>query len=330
MKTGATSSNNPTPCVATIGFFDGVHLGHRYLIRQTQEVAARLGVSTTVVTFRTHPRQVMQPGFRPQLLTTGSEKEMLLKATGIDRCLTMEFTRELAQLTARQFMERLRQEQGVEALVIGYDHRFGHGRSEGFDDYVRYGSELGMEVSPAQAYRLADGASISSSRLRRLLQEGDVEEAARELGYAYFLSGTVVNGHRIGRTLGYPTANLQVTDPCKLIPAIGVYAVQVSHGREHYAGMLSIGHRPTVANGPECSIEVHLLDFSGDLYGQTLTLTFVRRLRSEQRFDSLAQLADQLRHDEAATRACCADFHPIPIQKPTHSVLQRDHDDMCI
>ena len=184
MKTGATSSAEPTPCVATIGFFDGVHLGHRYLIRQTQEVAVRRGVPAMVVTFATHPRQVMQPGYRPCLLTTCQEKEALLQEAGADRCLMLEFTPQLARLTAREFMTLLHSRYGVEALVIGYDHRFGHGRSEGFDDYVRYGSELGMEVSPAQAYRLADGASISSSRLRRLLQEGDVEEAARELGYA--------------------------------------------------------------------------------------------------------------------------------------------------
>lgn len=306
MKTGVTSSAEHTPCVATIGFFDGVHLGHRYLIRQTQEVAARRGVPSMVVTFATHPRQVMQPGYRPCLLTTRSEKEALLREAGVDRCLVMEFTPQLAQLTARDFMTLLHDLHGVEALVIGYDHRFGHGRSEGFDDYVRYGQELGMEVCLARAYRLEDGTEVSSSRLRRLLQAGEVEEAARELGYPYYLSGTVVGGHRIGRTLGYPTANLQPDDPCKLVPAVGVYAVEVEWEGVPRAGMLSIGHRPTVDNGTEQSIEVNIFDFEGDLYGKWLTLTFLGRLRAERKFASLDELAAQLRLDEAAARACHA------------------------
>lgn len=318
MKTGVTSSDKPAPCVATIGFFDGVHRGHRYLIRQTQEVAARRGVSAMVVTFSTHPRAVMQPGFRPCLLTTCSEKEALLREAGVARCLMMDFTPQLAQLTAREFMTLLHRKQGVEALVIGYDHRFGHGRSEGFDDYVRYGHELGMEVCLAQAYRLADGTEVSSSGVRRLLQSGEVEKAACELGYPYFLSGRVVGGHRIGRTMGYPTANLQVGDPCKLVPAVGVYAVQVEWEGVPHAGMLSIGHRPTVDNGTEQSIEVNILDFEGDLYGRQLTLTFLSRLRSEQKFASLDALAAQLGRDEAATRTCYARYAAdIPIHSLT-------------
>ena len=310
MKTGATSSAEPMPCVATIGFFDGVHLGHRYLIRQTQEVAVRRGVPAMVVTFATHPRQVMQPGYRPCLLTTCQEKEALLQEAGADRCLMLEFTPQLARLTAREFMTLLHSRYGVEALVIGYDHRFGHGRSEGFDDYVRYGRELGMEVCLARAYCLADGTEVSSSRVRRLLQAGEVEEAACELGYRYFLSGTVVGGHRVGRTLGYPTANLQPDDPCKLVPAVGVYAVRVEWEGVPRAGMLSIGHRPTVDNGTERSIEVHIFDFEGDLYGRRLTLTFLSRLREEQKFASLDELAAQLRLDEEAARACYAStFH---------------------
>ncbi len=310
MKTGATSSAEPTPCVATIGFFDGVHLGHRYLIRQTQEVAVRRGVPAMVVTFATHPRQVMQPGYRPCLLTTCQEKEALLQEAGADRCLMLEFTPQLARLTAHEFMTLLHSRYGVEALVIGYDHRFGHGRSEGFDDYVRYGRELGMEVCLARAYCLADGTEVSSSRVRRLLQAGEVEEAACELGYRYFLSGTVVGGHRVGRTLGYPTANLQPDDPCKLVPAVGVYAVRVEWEGVPRAGMLSIGHRPTVDNGTERSIEVHIFDFEGDLYGRRLTLTFLSRLREEQKFASLDELAAQLRLDEEAARTCYAStFH---------------------
>lgn len=302
MRTGATSSDKPQPSIATIGFFDGVHLGHRYLIRQTCEAARQRGLQATVVTFPVHPRQVMQPDFHPDLLTTCREKEALLAESGIDRCLMLDFTPQLARLTALQFMTQLKEQHGIEAMMIGYDHRFGHNRSEGFPSYVRYGDALGIEVLPAQAYQLEDGTAVSSSRLRQLLKAGDIRQASRELGYDYFLNGTVVTGHRVGRTIGYPTANLQADDPYKLVPANGVYAVRVRLQAKEYAGMLSIGHRPTLANGPERSIEVHILDFSGDIYGQALTLTFIERIREERRFTSVEELTTQLKRDERAVR----------------------------
>lgn len=291
-----TSEEELKPSVATIGFFDGVHLGHRFLIEQVYEVATARGLASSVITFPIHPRKVMQPGFHPELLTTCDEKVALLADTGIDYCFMLDFTLELAQLSAKQFMEILKKHYRIQALVIGYDHRFGHNRSEGFEDYVRYGHEQGIEVVLAQAYSNKD-ITISSSIIRRLLLEGNVSEAATCLGYHFFLDGTVVEGYHVGHKIGYPTANLHVTDPEKLVPADGVYAVYVFLGERKYKGMLSIGYRPTLNNGTDRSIEVHIFDFNEDIYNQPMRISFVRRTRSELKFDSIEELVEQLHKD---------------------------------
>lgn len=291
-----TSEEELKPSVATIGFFDGVHLGHRFLIEQVCEVATARGLASSVITFPIHPRKVMQPGFHPELLTTCDEKVALLADTGIDYCFMLDFTLELAQLSAKQFMEILKKHYRIQALVIGYDHRFGHNRSEGFEDYVRYGHEQGIEVVLAQAYSNKD-ITISSSIIRRLLLEGNVSEAATCLGYHFFLDGTVVEGYHVGHKIGYPTANLHVTDPEKLVPADGVYAVYVFLGERKYKGMLSIGYRPTLNNGTDRSIEVHIFDFNEDIYNQPMRISFVRRTRSELKFDSIEELVEQLHKD---------------------------------
>ena len=294
-----------SPAVATIGFFDGVHGGHRFLIRQVREAAALRGLASAVITFPEHPRAVMHPDFHPELLTTCNEKLELLAQTGIDRCVLLDFTPELAALSARQFMEMLHGQYAIRALVIGYDHRFGHGRSEGFDDYVRYGHELGMEVLPAEAYHLPASdcpLPVCSSSVRRLLREGDVASAARYLGYPYFLNGIVVGGFRMGRRIGYPTANLQVNDECKVIPARGVYAVRVEVDGCIYGGMLNIGCRPTFDNGANATIEAHIFDFKSDIYNHSLRLFFVQRIRSERKFASVEELVAQLHQDAEIAR----------------------------
>ena len=290
------------PSVATIGFFDGVHRGHRFLIEQVCKAAAARGLASSVITFPVHPRKVMQPGFHPELLTTCDEKVALLAGTGVDYCVMLDFTLDLARLSAKQFMAALKQDYQVQALVIGYDHRFGHNRSEGFDDYVRYGRELGMEVILAQAYS-TDAMTVSSSAVRRLLLEGNVSEAANCLGYYFFLNGTVVNGYHVGRKIGFPTANLCVNDSEKLIPADGVYAVYVFLGEKKHTGMLSIGYRPTLNNGIDRSIEVHIFNFDADIYNQPMRLSFVRRTRPELKFDSIEELIEQLHKDEAEITA---------------------------
>ncbi len=297
-----TSGKGLLPNVATIGFFDGVHRGHRFLIEQVRKAAAARGLASSVITFPVHPRKVMQPDFHSGLLTTCDEKVALLTDTGIDYCVMLDFTHDLARLSARQFMAVLKQEYRVQALVIGYDHRFGYNRSEGFDDYVRYGQELGMEVIPAEAYA-AGAVTVSSSTVRRLLQEGDVLEAANCLGYHFFLDGTVVNGYHVGRKIGFPTANLRAGNPDKLVPADGVYAVYVFLGEKKYAGMLSIGFRPTLNNGVDRSIEVHIFGFDADIYNQPMRVAFVRRTRSELKFGSIEELIAQLHKDKAEITA---------------------------
>ena len=305
MRIGDICSNN-LPSVATIGFFDGVHRGHRFLIGQVRREAAARGLDAAVITFPVHPRQVLQCDYRPQLLTTPQEKLSLLAETGIDTCILLDFTPHLASLTAREFMEVLQNRYRIRALVIGYDHRFGHNRSEGFEDYARHGQELGIDILPAEAFRLPaapDGNPVSSSLIRRLLRAGDVSQAAECLGYPYFLDGTVVSGRRIGHQLGYPTANLQPDHPDKIVPANGVYAVRVETGGKTYGGMLNIGRRPTLDNGDDRSIEVHIFDFDRDIYQESLRLSFVQRIREERKFDSVDQLARQLHRDATAIRA---------------------------
>lgn len=305
-----TSAIYPEPCVATIGFFDGVHSGHRYLIQQVKEIAAAKGLRSAIVTFPIHPRKVMAAEYRPELLTTPDEKIGLLSEVGIDYCLMLDFTPEISRLTAQEFMSRLLKERyQVRCLVIGYDHRFGHNRSEGFEDYVRYGKAIGIEVIQAHAY--SDNVQIekelsmpvSSSLIRKLLHEGEVDVAARCLGYEYFLDGTVVGGYQVGRKIGFPTANLSVDDPDKLVPADGVYAVWVTFDGKTYMGMLNIGVRPTIDNGPNRTIEVNILHFHSDIYDKFIRLTFVKRTRPELKYSNIDDLIAQLHKDAEETEA---------------------------
>lgn len=290
--------------VATVGFFDGVHRGHQYLIQQVAEEARRRGLASLLVTFPQHPAQVLRPDAAKPLLTTADEKRERLAMSGADYVAMLPFTAELARLSAREFMaDVLLQQLHVQVLLVGYDHRFGRNRSEGFDDYVRIGRELGIEVKAADALLLASSA-VSSSLVRSHLLAGDVEKANEWLGYDYFLDGHVVDGFHVGRTIGYPTANVQPDCAAKLVPHDGAYAVRVTlaDGSE-VVGMLNIGCRPTLDNGTARSIEVHLLDFHADLYAQRIRVHFLRFLRPEQRFASVEALRQQLEADERAVRA---------------------------
>lgn len=285
--------------VATIGFFDGVHRGHRFLIDRVIEEAQRSGMSSAVITFDRHPREVLQTDYQPDLLSTLDEKLLLLSKTHVDNTVVLHFDASLAALTAHDFMRDVLQVQlKVRKLIIGYDNRFGHNRSEGFDDYVRYGKELGIEVIRADAF-LPDDVRVSSSVIRTCLREGRVEEANRLLGYDYTIESRIVSGYQNGRKMGFPTANLDVTRCQQLLPASGVYAVLVrlkdSVGWKR--GMMNIGHRPTF-NGTTTSMEVNLFNFSGDLYGQELLVSFISKIRDERKFDSIDALAEQLQHDK--------------------------------
>ena len=289
-----------SPTVATIGFFDGVHLGHRFLIQQVKVAATQTGWQSSIITFPVHPRQVIQSEFQPQLLSSPEEKIELLASTGVDNCILLPFTRELSQLTAYEFMQLLYDKYKVRMLVIGYDHRFGHNRAETFEDYCRYGRELGIHIMQASAYT-QEQDKVSSSAIRRALQTGDIRTATKFLGYHYYLEGTVVDGYKVGRKIGFPTANLRVDFPNKLIPSIGVYAVYVYVNGEKHKGMLNIGYRPTINNGTDLSIEVHILDFQGDIYHQKMRIEFIDFLRSEEKFNSVDELILQMQKDKEDT-----------------------------
>ena len=288
------------PTVATIGFFDGVHLGHRYLINQVKIAASQCGWCSSIITFPVHPRQVIQSDYQPQLLSSPEEKIELLSQTGVDNCILLPCTQELSKLTAWEFMQLLYEQYKVRMLVIGYDHRFGHNRVETFEDYCRYGRELGIHIMQAMAYT-QEQDKVSSSAIRRALLSGDVMTAQKYLGYNYFLEGTVVDGYKVGRKIGFPTANLRVDFPYKLIPSIGVYAVRVQVAGQQWKGMLSIGYRPTINNGNDLSIEVHILDFEGDIYNQKMRLEFIEFLRPEVKFDSIDELIAQMHQDKEET-----------------------------
>lgn len=286
------------PSVATIGFFDGVHRGHRFLINNVVKEAESRGLQSTVVTFDRHPRQVLGSDFQPRLLSTNEEKMLLLSKTGVERCVMLPFSEQMAQMTAYDFMKKiLRDRLGVQVLIIGYDNRFGHNRSEGFDDYVRYGREMGIEVMSAQSF-LLHGINVSSSVIRSFLQEGEIEMAENCLGYPYFFTGKVVKGFRVGHELGFPTANIEQDNMLKMIPSPGVYAVKVRiEGTvELKHAMMNIGTRPTF-NGTQQTLEVHILNFNDDIYGKMISVAFVHKLRNERQFASKEALSEQLVKD---------------------------------
>jgi riboflavin kinase / FMN adenylyltransferase len=292
----------PQPCVASIGFFDGVHRGHIYLIDQVKRVAIQRGLKSALLTFPVSPTQVIFPERKIPLLAPIDEKLNLLRHTEIDYCFLVEFTLGLSKLTAKEFMEQILLDKfNVKVLIIGYDHRFGYHRSEGFEDYCRYGRELGIDIVQAEALP-ADSVDVSSSLIRNYIQQGEIELVEPILGYSYSLRGTVIKGKQLGRTIGFPTANIRVDHSEKIVPKDGVYAVQVILDGDDklYWGMLNIGNRPTVDDFAMRSIEVNILGFKGDIYDQQMTLLFKKRLRDEVKFASLDALVEQLRIDRLA------------------------------
>lgn len=291
------------PLVATIGFFDGVHRGHQYLISQVVAEAKAAGMESAVITFDEHPRKVLHQEFQPQLLSSFEGKQLLLSKTGVDNVVVLHFDEAMASLSACDFMSKvLRDKLNVKKLIIGYDNRFGHDRAEGFDDYVRYGRELGIEVMHHQALSMG-GVNVSSSYIRKLIVQGEIETADNCLGYPYTMTGTVVKGFQEGRRLGFPTANLEVAPPEQIVPATGVYAVTVRlrESMESKQAMMNIGTRPTF-NGHNITLETYIFNYSGDLYGQTILVSFVHRIREEHKFDSPEALAAQLKKDAAMVK----------------------------
>ena len=284
--------------VATIGFFDGVHIGHQYLLRRVIDASRECGMASMAITFDRHPRTVTDTGFTPSLLSTLDEKLDLIASTGIDHCVILPFTKEMSRMSACCFMDDiLKTRLNTGKLFLGYDNRFGHNRSETFEDYVRYGTELGIDIIRNDALEV-HGMKVSSSAIRRFVKQGNMENACECLGRPYSMTGTVVGGYKKGRKIGFPTANIELADSMRLIPATGVYAVKIRIGESQEAmpGMLNIGYRPTFG-GNRLSIEVNIFDFDGDLYGRQLTVEFHRRIRDERKFDSIEALAEQIAID---------------------------------
>ncbi len=278
--------------VVTTGFFDGVHLGHRHVLSTVVSAARERGEEAVVVTFWPHPRTVLQQDARDlRLLTTLAEKKALLKAAGIDRIEVIPFTREFAAMKAQEYLEMLKARYGASLVVMGYDNHIGA-------DKLTAG-EISltpvMVVAPCHSER-SEESPISSTKIRKALEAGDVERANGMLGYDYELYGVVVAGNRLGRTMGFPTANMQLYEPLKLVPANGVYAVEVEVDGRNFRGMCNIGVRPTVGGAAQ-TIETHILDFDEDIYGLPIGLRFFRRIRDERKFPSLDALKEQLARD---------------------------------
>ncbi len=285
--------------VVTTGTFDGVHRGHQAILQYLKRRAVARNGSSTVVSFDPHPRAVVHGDAVP-LLTTIDERARILDALGIDRFVVLPFTEAFANLQATEYVEEVLLEQvGMKEIVIGYDHAFGKDREGNRALLERMGTAHGFSVDVIPPQEVNHDV-VSSSQIRSLLaKEGDVTRASELLGRPYVLSGTVEKGAGRGRQIGYPTANLDIHHPNKLVPQIGVYATHVQIGAEGpvHAGMMNIGRRPTF-EGMDVTVEVHLLDFEGDLYGQTVRVEFLRRLRDEKKFDSVDDLVAQLSRDE--------------------------------
>lgn len=291
--------------VLTTGTFDGVHMGHRKIIDRLRNIADETGGETVVFTFFPHPRMVLFPDNTDlKLLNTQSEKIELLEKAGVDHLIIFPFTREFSRLTAVEYVrDILVNKLHIHRLVIGYDHQFGRNREGSIENLKEMGPLYDFEVEEIPA-RMVDDVNVSSTKIRHALLNGDMQSARNFLGYDYPLSGLVVSGKQIGRSIGFPTANLKIIDQHKLIPGDGVYAVHVHMKKGHYRGMLNIGTKPTVNEdaSPQKSVEVHVFDFEGELYNEILKVEFVEKIREEKKFANLEELKQQLLNDRLSVK----------------------------
>ena len=286
--------------VVATGFFDGVHVGHRLVIQQLVEAAAVRGDESMVVTFWPHPRNVLQKEARSlRLLTTLAQKKEMLFSLGVDKVEVLQFTKDFSSLTTEEYLRLLMDRYGAKTILLGYDNRMGSDAS-GADEVARTAENLGLEVIRAEVVPSEQGFAVSSTKIRQRLEAGDVKGAAGMLGYEYSLHGVVVCGNRLGRTIGFPTANMQLYEPLKLIPGNGVYFVRVKTLERNFYGMCNIGCRPTVSSGSSRTIETNIFGFEEDIYGLDIELSFIEKIREERRFDSLDELKIQLDKDRDA------------------------------
>ena len=286
--------------VVATGFFDGVHVGHRLVIQQLTQAAAVRGDESMVITFWPHPRNVLQKEARSlRLLTTLAQKKEMLFSLGVDKVEVLQFTKDFSSLTTEEYLRLLMDRYGAKTILLGYDNRMGSDAS-GADEVARTAENLGLEVIRAEVVPSEQGFAVSSTKIRQRLEAGDVKGAAGMLGYEYSLHGVVVCGNRLGRTIGFPTANMQLYEPLKLIPGNGVDFVRVKTLERNFYGMCNIGCRPTVSSGSSRTIETNIFGFEEDIYGLDIELSFIEKIREERRFDSLDELKIQLDKDRDA------------------------------
>lgn len=288
------------PSAITIGTFDGVHVGHKKIIENLIEKSN--GLSTTLLTFFPHPRMVLQQDSGIKLINTIEERIQLLDKTGLDTLIVYPFSKEFSRLTAKDFVRDLLIDRlNLKKIIIGYDHRFGRNRTANIDDLREFGEALDFEVAEIEAKEI-DDVTISSTKIRRALNEGDIKTANAYLGYEFMLTGVVTSGKGLGKTINFPTANIHIKETYKLIPKQGVYVVKSTIEDRMVFGMMNIGTNPTV-EGKTQTIEVHFFDFSEDIYDQNIQVALLARLRDEQKFDSVAQLQQQLQKDKTQSLA---------------------------
>ena len=283
--------------VVATGFFDGVHVGHRLVIGQLVAAAAARGDESMVITFWPHPRNVLQKEARSlRLLTTLTQKKQMLHELGVDRVEVLSFTKDFSAMTMEEYLRHIMKEYGATAILLGYDNRIGCDAADS-DQVARMAERLGLEVIRTEMVPSEAGFAVSSTKIRERLEAGDIKEASKMLGYDYSMHGVVVSGNRLGRTIGFPTANMQLYEPLKLVPGNGVYFVKVNVLDRVFYGMCNIGLRPTVGAGNARTIETNIFGFDEDIYGLDIEVTFISRIREERKFGSLEELKHQLESD---------------------------------
>ena len=292
-----TNYNNSNATIVTIGTFDGVHIGHQKIIKRLVDIAHKKHLNSVVLTFFPHPRMVLQNNNDIKLLNTIEERETILSDLGLDYLVVKTFTKKFANLSAEEFVKNILVDKlNAKHIIIGYDHRFGKGRSANIDDLKSFGKQYDFEVEEISVQDIED-VSVSSTKIRNALNDGDILTANTYLGYNFYITGKVVKGKGLGRKIGFPTANIEIAEDYKLIPKNGVYVIKTSIENKLVYGMMNIGMNPTV-NGTKKTIEAHFFNFNNDIYNQTLKIEFVARLRDEQKFESVELLKKQLKLDE--------------------------------
>lgn len=300
------SSNEKT--VVTIGTFDGVHIGHQKIVSQLIQTAKLEGLKSVILTFFPHPRMVLQKDANIKLINTVDERYDILRSLGIDYLFIKKFTKEFSRMSAENFVKDiLIDELQAKKVIIGYDHRFGRNRNADIEDLKKFGLKYHFEVEEIPAQDI-EAVSVSSTKIRKALNEGRIQKANAYLGYHYFITGTVVKGKGLGKELGFPTANINVPEDYKLIPKQGSYIVRSNIGGKTIFGMMNIGFNPTV-NGKHQSVEVHFFDFHDSIYNAQLKIELLERLRDEKKFDSIDQLKQQLQKDQITATQFINGYH---------------------